>query len=220
MSTAPDVRRHVETSFRDAPVVGVVRTGDRREALAQARSFEDGGLELIEITFTVPGAPDLVRQLLSERSGGGPPWIGMGSATTPERAEEALAAGAEFVVTPNVDPEVARRVKAAGAFLVMGALTPSEIVAAHRAGADLVKVFPLPPVGGPAYLATIRGPLWDVPMLASGGYGVEEIPAYRQAGAVGFGIGAPLLGATEQETRERIRRALALARGEREETTA
>ena len=138
MSTAPDVHRHVETSFRDAPVVGVVRTGDRREALAQARSFEDGGLELIEITFTVPGAPDLVRQLLSERSGGGPPWIGMGSATTPERAEEALAAGAEFIVTPNVDPEVARRVKDAGVFLVIGALTPSEIVAAHRAGLSCV----------------------------------------------------------------------------------
>jgi 2-dehydro-3-deoxyphosphogluconate aldolase/(4S)-4-hydroxy-2-oxoglutarate aldolase len=97
----------------------------------------------------------------------------------------------------------------------MGALTPSEIVAASEAGADLVKVYPLPPVGGTAYLATIRGPLSDIPMLAAGGFGVEEIPAYARAGAVAFGIAAPLLGfsADEAESRRRIGRALALARG-------
>lgn len=194
--------------------MGVVRTQTREDAGRQARSFRRGGLELIEITFTVPQGPDLVRELLEERSGGGPPWIGMGTVTTPERAREALDAGAEFLITPNVEPEVARMAREAGVFLGMGALTPTEIVAARQAGADVVKVYPLPPVGGPRYLSTIRGPLWDVPMLAAGGYGIEEIPAYAQAGARGFGIGDPLLGATEDETRERIQRALRLARGE------
>jgi 2-dehydro-3-deoxyphosphogluconate aldolase/(4S)-4-hydroxy-2-oxoglutarate aldolase len=97
----------------------------------------------------------------------------------------------------------------------MGALTPTEIVSAVEVGADLVKVYPLPPVGGPAYLSVIRGPLGDVPMLAAGGFGVEEIPAYHQAGAIAFGLAAPLLGvgAGEGEARRRIERALALARG-------
>lgn len=194
--------------------MGVVRTQTREEAGRQARSFRRGGLELIEITFTVPQGPDLVRELLAERSGGGPPFIGMGTVTTPERAREALDAGAEFLITPNVETEVGRLAREAGVFLGMGALTPTEIVAARSAGADVVKVYPLPFVGGPEYLSTIRGPLWDVPMLAAGGYGIEEIPAYARAGARGFGIGGPLLGATEEETRERIQRALRLARGE------
>lgn len=197
-------------------MVGVVRTQTLEEARRQAHSFRRGGLELIEITFTVPQGPDLVRELREERSGGGPPWIGMGTVTTPERAREALDAGAEFLITPNVEPEVARMAREAGVFLGMGALTPTEIVAARRAGADVVKVYPLPTVGGPKYLATVRGPLWDIPMLAAGGYGVEDIPAYARAGACGFGIGDPLLGADEDETRDRIQRALRLARGEEE----
>ena len=118
----------------------------------------------------------------------------MGTVTTAARAREAVAAGAEFLVTPNVSAEVAREARDAGTFLVMGALTPTEIVAAVELGADLVKVYPLPPVGGPAYLSVIRGPLGDIPMLAAGGFGVEEIPAYHRVGAVAFGLAAPLLG--------------------------
>jgi 2-dehydro-3-deoxyphosphogluconate aldolase/(4S)-4-hydroxy-2-oxoglutarate aldolase len=93
-------------------------------------------------------------------------------------------------------------------------LTPTEIVAAQELGADLVKVYPLPPVGGPRYLATVRQPLGDVPMLAAGGFPPEEIPAYRAAGAAAFGIGAPLLGCGAADERQRLARALSLARGE------
>jgi len=210
----PPVKHDVAASVERAPVIAVVRHRDPAEAVRQARAFIAGGLELIEITFTVPGATDLVRKLLAERSGGGPPWIGMGTVTTPERARAALAAGAEFVVTPNLDPEVAALVREAGLYLALGALTPTEIVQAQRLGADLIKVYPLPPVGGPAYLEVVRQPLGDVgPMLAGGGFPIDEIPAYRAAGAVAFGIGAPLLGADDAATRERIARALELARG-------
>jgi 2-dehydro-3-deoxyphosphogluconate aldolase/(4S)-4-hydroxy-2-oxoglutarate aldolase len=100
-----------------------------------------------------------------------------------------------------------------GKYLVLGALSATEVVTAHELGADLVKVWPLPPVGGPAYLSVLRQPLGDIPMLAGGGFEVEEIPAYRAAGAIAFGIGAPLLGATPEESRRRITRALTLARG-------
>jgi 2-dehydro-3-deoxyphosphogluconate aldolase / (4S)-4-hydroxy-2-oxoglutarate aldolase len=212
MSTAPNLRSLVQTSFHTAPVVGVIRTDDPAKAARDARFLIAAGLELVEITFTVPGATGLVRELLAERSGGGPPWIGMGSTTTAGRADAALEAGAEFIVTPNVDAEVARRVTGAGRFLVVGALTPTEIVAGRNAGADLIKVYPLPAVGGASYLATVRGPLWDVPMLAAGGFGIEDIPAYAEAGAIGFGLGPPLLADSEEETRQRVERALQLAR--------
>jgi 2-dehydro-3-deoxyphosphogluconate aldolase/(4S)-4-hydroxy-2-oxoglutarate aldolase len=205
-------------SVRRAPIVGVVRTASRDEAAAQARTLAACGVELIEITFTVPGASGLVRELLAGRTAEGPPWFGMGTVTTAARAREAVAAGAEFLVTPNVSAEVAREARDSGTFLVMGALTPTEIVAAVELGADLVKVYPLPPVGGPAYLSVIRGPLGDVPMLAAGGFGVEEIPAYQKVGAIAFGLAAPLLGvgpagSDEAEARRRIARALQLAQG-------
>ncbi len=215
MATTLQIRDSVSLSLRRAPIIGVVRTASRDEAAAQARSLAACGVELVEITFTVPGASGLVRELLAGRASEGPPWFGMGTVTTAARAREAVAAGAEFLVTPNVSPEVAREARQAGLFLVLGALTPTEIVSAVEAGADLVKVYPLPPVGGPAYLSVIRGPLGDVPMLAAGGFGVEEIPAYRQAGAIAFGLAAPLLGvgSGEPEARQRIERAITLARG-------
>lgn len=138
----------------------------------------------------------------------------MGTLTTPERAREALDAGAEFLISPNVETELGPLAREAGVLLCMGALTATEIVAARRAGADVVKVYPLPPVGGARYLSTIRGPLPDIPMHAAGGFGIEEIPAYARAGALSFGLGSPLLGTTEEETRARCQRALRLARGE------
>jgi 2-dehydro-3-deoxyphosphogluconate aldolase/(4S)-4-hydroxy-2-oxoglutarate aldolase len=219
MATTLQIHDSVALSLRRAPIIGVVRTASRDAAAAQARSLAASGVELVEITFTVPGASGLVRELLAGRSSEGPPWFGMGTVTTAARAREAVAAGAEFIVTPNVSAEVAREARQAGLFLVMGALTPTEIVAAVEVGADLVKVYPLPPVGGPAYLSVIRGPLGDVPMLAAGGFGVEEIPAYRQAGATAFGLAAPLLGvgSGEAETRQRIERAITLARGAQSE---
>ena len=141
----------------------------------------------------------------------------MGTVTNAERARQAVAAGAEYLVTPNVSAAVADIARAHGIYLCMGGLTPSELVAARELGADLLKVFPLPPVGGPAYLAVIRGPLGDLgPMLAGGGFGVDEIPAYRAAGAVAFGLGAQLLAPDpndEAASAEKIRRALAHARG-------
>jgi 2-dehydro-3-deoxyphosphogluconate aldolase/(4S)-4-hydroxy-2-oxoglutarate aldolase len=214
MRSRPENPEGVAASFASAPVVGVVRTPSLEEAEVQARAFVDGGLELVEITFTVPEAAELIGRLLRERNGGGPPWIGAGTVTDPDRARAAGDAGAEFIVTPNVSAQVAEIARDSGVFLIVGALTASEIVSAHRLGADLVKVYPLPPVGGAKYLATVRQPLADIPMLAAGGFDVDEIPAYRQAGAVAFGIGAQLLRDTAEESRENIRLALRLAVGE------
>lgn len=214
MTTTVELRPQVALSLRRAPVVGVVRTSSFEEAERQALLFADAGIELVEITFTVPDAPRLVRDLRARRGvdrTGGPPWFGMGTVTTAARAREAVTAGAEFLVSPNVSSDVARIAREAGLFLILGALTPTEVVAAHELGADIVKVYPLPPVGGPSYLSVLRQPLGDIPMLAAGGFGVDDINDYARAGAVAFGMGAPLLGADEEETRGRIARALAVA---------
>ena len=217
MATMVQIRETVALGLRRSPIVGVIRTHSREEADFQARTLASCGVELVEVTFTVPGASGLVRELLAGRPAGGPPWFGMGTVTTAARAREAIEAGAEFLVTPNVNAEVAREARRAGLFLVMGALTPTEIVNAVELGADIVKVFPLPPVGGPAYLSVIRGPLGDIPMQAAGGFGVEEIPAYARAGAIAFGLAAPLMGVKPggdpEEARRGVERALALARG-------
>jgi 2-dehydro-3-deoxyphosphogluconate aldolase/(4S)-4-hydroxy-2-oxoglutarate aldolase len=220
MTTTVEIRPQVALSLRRSPVVGVVRTASFEEAARQARLFADAGIELVEITFSVPDATRLVREMLAQRSQaaeGGPPWIGMGTVTTADRAREAVLAGSEFIVTPNVSSDVARIARGAGLFLILGALTPTEVVLARELGADLVKVYPLPPVGGPLYLSTIRQPLGDIPMLAGGGFSVDEIPAYARAGATAFGIGAPLIGADDEDSRGRIARALALARVGKEE---
>lgn len=212
---APDLRTTVAASLARAPIIAVVRHPDRAVAARQATAFMRHGLEMIEVTFTVPGATDLVRELLDLRPAGSPIRIGMGTVTTVSRAHDAVAAGSEFIVTPNVSAAVAGIAREHGLFLCMGGLTPTELVTAHELGADLLKVYPLPPVGGPTYLSVIRQPLGDLaPMLAGGGFGIEEIPAYRAAGAVAFGIGGPLLGADDAATSRNIQRALALARGE------
>lgn len=212
MSGGESTREGVAASVGSAPVIGVVRTSAPEEAEALARGLIAAGIELIEVTFTVPGAAELVRRLLRERGASGPPWIGMGTVTGEERVRRALAAGAEFIVSPNAAAAVAGPVRAAGAYFVCGALTPTEIVAAAELGADLVKVYPLPPVGGAAYLATVRQPLGDIPMLAAGGFGVEEIPSYREAGAIAFGMAAPALLADDGAA---ARRALDHARNPR-----
>ena len=204
----------VATSLRQAPVIGVVRTDSTVEAGRQARLFIEGGLELIEITFSVPDALDLVRELRADRGDQGPPWIGMGTVTDADRAAAAVDAGTEFIVSPNTSSTVASVAREAGVLLILGALTCTEIVTARDLGAHIVKVYPLPPVGGAKYLATVRQPLADIPMLAAGGFGVDEIPDYRAVGATAFGIGAPLLGSDDDATHQQIARALRLARGQ------
>ena len=201
-------------SLANAPIIGVIRTDDADDAARQAHLFQTGGLELIEVTFTVPAALGLVRRLLAQRpTPSGPPWIGMGTVSTAQRARDAVATGSDFIVSPNTSSEVAAIARGAGCYLVLGAMTPSEIVLADQLGADFIKVYPLPLFGGPAYLHTIRQPLPDLPFLAAGGFGIEEIPDYRSAGATAFGLGAPLLEKDDDESIDKIRRALQMARG-------
>lgn len=207
-----DQRQSVRDTVARSPIFAVVRTDSLEQARTQAETFIRGGLEMIEITFSVPGATQLTSELLASRPEGATYKVGMGTVTTAHRAEAAVAAGAEFIVSPNASESVAEVSNQADLYLLLGALTPTEIVRATELGADLVKVYPTPPVGGPAYLSVVRQPLGDIPMLVGGGYDIDEIPAYRAAGAVAFGIGSSLLGSTEDESLAKIGRALEMAR--------
>lgn len=211
-STVSAARQAVRDTVARSPIFAVVRTDSIDEARAQADVFIRGGLEMIEVTFSVPGATQLVAELLADRGDDASYKVGMGTVTTAHRAEAAVAAGAEFIVSPNASETVAEVANRADLYLLLGALTPTEIVRAAELGADLVKVYPTPPVGGPAYLSVVRQPLGDIPMLVGGGYGIDEIPDYIAVGATAFGIGSPLLGADDDESLAKIARALEMAR--------
>ncbi len=176
------------TRLRARRLVAVIRAPSAEAALGAARAAADGGIELLEVTFTVPDALRVMAALAHEPG----VTVGAGTVLTAAQAEAALAAGARFVIAPNLSAEVARTALAAGVLLCPGAYTTSEILAARAAGAHVVKVYPVGVAGGPAYIRVIRDPLPDVPMLAAGGTTLENTPAFLEAGCVGVGLGPAL----------------------------
>lgn len=171
-----------------ATLLGIVRfrhPGDLDGALG---ALVRGGIELVEVTLDTPGALDAVER--GRRAG----WsIGVGTVLEPGQVDLAVDAGAAFVVSPGIVPEVVARALGAGVDVVPGAFTPTEIIRAHAMGAAAVKVFPAS-VGGPGYLHALRGPLAHVPLVPTGGIAIEEIGAYLAAGAVCVGLGSALVG--------------------------
>ena len=152
-------------------LVAVVRTRTTEQALRTAEAIIVAGLTNIEITYTVPRAGEVLRELsfLGDRA-----TIGAGTVLTREQGEDALAAGARFLVSPILEAGLAPLCREAGAVCVLGGLTPTEVVGARRAGADVVKVFPVDMVGVPRYIKALQGPLPDTPLLVSGGVGFDN----------------------------------------------
>jgi 2-dehydro-3-deoxyphosphogluconate aldolase/(4S)-4-hydroxy-2-oxoglutarate aldolase len=129
---------------------------------------------------------------MAELAADGRLTVGAGTVLTAAQARDALAAGARFIIAPNLSREVAKEALASGAMFCPGAYTTSEILAARDAGAHLVKVYPVGVAGGPAYIRVIRDPLPDVPMLAAGGTTLENVRPFLEAGCLGVGLGASL----------------------------
>ena len=181
---------------------GPVLTGTGLVAILRARSGErlaaacevllDAGVRCLEVTMNTPGALEVVGRLAAEAGEG--TEIGVGTVRRPEEVDRAADAGAVFVVAPNTDEAVGRRAAERGLAWYPGALTPTEIARAWDLGATAVKVFPAGSAGGPRYLREVRGPLDDVPLVPTGGVGVEDVPGYLRAGALAVGMGGPLLG--------------------------
>src|SRR5512144_1857772 len=144
--------------LREQRLISVIRAPSPAVALAAAGAVAKGGIALIEITFTVPDAP----RVMAELSGRADLVVGAGTVLTAGQAQQALAAGARFIVAPNLALEVARVALDAGVMYVPGAYTTNEILAARAAGAHVIKVYPVGVAGGPAYIRIIRDPLPDV----------------------------------------------------------
>lgn len=171
-------------------IIAVVRS-ETPEPLVQAvRALADGGVTAAEITFTVPDAPDVIRQVRKEL--GDAIVLGAGTVLDPETARLAILAGAEYLVSPVVNLDVIKLAHRYDKAVMPGAFTPTEILAAWEAGADIVKVFPAE-VGGPSYFKAIRGPLPQVRIMPTGGVDLTTAEAFLKAGACCLGVGSSLV---------------------------
>ncbi len=182
------------TSFLDelsaSRLVAVIRAGHQFDVQQLGEVLLDEGVRFMEVTLTTPGALEAIAQLQSLRGSG--LRIGAGTVLTTSDADAALRAGVDFLVSPTVEPEVARLAHDARSAAIIGGLTPTEILTAWRAGADVVKVFP-GRVATPGYFADVAGPLPHIPLMPTGNVDLETAPAYIRAGAIAVGVGKALI---------------------------
>ena len=172
-------------------LVPVLRADTPRDAIELTRLMFAGGIDVMEVTTTVPDSAAVLRLLRQEFDGR--MLLGVGTVTTARDCEQLLAAGAEFVVSPSLHPEVIAATKVAGKLMISGALTPTEIITAFRAGADVVKVFPCSAVGGADYLKSIRAPFPQIPLIPTGGVTLATAQRFLDAGAIALGVGGDLV---------------------------
>jgi len=187
-----------------AGLIPVLRAHNAAQAHAVVRAMMAGGVTVVEVTMTVPGALELLKELREEY--GAKLLLGSGTVTTAKEAEATIEAGAEFVVSPSLHPEVIAATKASGKVSIPGALTPTEIVTAWRLGADYVKVFPCSAMGGASYLKSLLAPFPHLKLIPTGGVTLETAESFLRAGARALGVGSDLvnLAAIEQGTPEKI----------------
>jgi len=164
--------------------------GKAEQVLSVVAALVEGGVKAMEITFTVPRAPEMIAETL--RHFGDQILLGAGTVLTTEQAEAAVAAGARFIVAPNTNFEVVRFCNQRDIAVMPGALTPTEVAAAWQGGADVVKLFPAETVGI-AYLKALRAPLPDVPIMPTGGVDVGNAADWLRAGAFALGVGSQLV---------------------------
>ena len=188
----------------DGGIVAIIRATSGEQLVNVARALHEGGIDVIEVTFTVPNVLEIlaaVRKDLGKKI-----LLGAGTVLDPETCRAALLAGAEFIVSPSLNLEVIKLCKRYGKLVMPGAFTPTEIVTAWEAGADIVKLFPADCVG-PNYLKALRGPLPQVRILPTGGVDLKTLPDFFKAGACAVGLGGQLVekSAVESGNMTRIR---------------
>jgi 2-dehydro-3-deoxyphosphogluconate aldolase/(4S)-4-hydroxy-2-oxoglutarate aldolase len=174
----------------DCGIVAVVRAETGALLSKVVKALADGGVTAAEITFTVPDAIEVIKQVRAEV--GGAVVLGAGTVLDPETARAALLAGAEFIVSPIVNLDVIKLCRRYDKVVMPGAFTPTEVVAAWEAGADVVKIFPAE-LGGPAYLKALRGPLPQVKLMPTGGVDLSTAEPFLRAGACCLGVGSSLV---------------------------
>ncbi len=174
----------------DGGIVAVVRSESPDQPVPVVRALAEGGVTAAEITFTVPDAVEVIRQV--RRAMGETVVLGAGTVLDPETARAALLAGAEYLVAPTVNLDVIRMARRYDKAMMPGAFTPTEVLTAWEAGADVVKVFPAD-VGGPPFLKALRGPLPQIRLMPTGGVDLNTAEAFLKAGACCLGVGGALV---------------------------
>jgi 2-dehydro-3-deoxyphosphogluconate aldolase / (4S)-4-hydroxy-2-oxoglutarate aldolase len=171
-------------------IVPVVRANSPGEAAFAAQAVSQGGIPIVEITMTVPGAIGLISELVRYTP---EVLVGAGTVLDAETARLCLDAGAQFLVSPGFDMETVKLAAKEDVVIMAGALTPTELMAACRAGADFVKIFPCAQVGGAAYIKALKGPFPQVPLVPTGGVNLETAANFIAAGAAALGVGGELI---------------------------
>lgn len=188
------LRKDLIRIFSEDRLVAVIRTSTVDTAELAARAMARAGIRLVEITLTIPDAYELIAKLATDdefaRQGA---IVGAGTVLSGAQAEDSLIAGARFLVSPALIPEMIAAGRARDAMTMPGTMTPTEMVKAAELGADYIKVYPLATIGGPDFITNVRRALVHLPLVATGNVEYDEIPAYFKAGVVGFGIGGPLI---------------------------
>lgn len=187
-------------------IIPVLRARSADEGRALVEALVAGGITVMEVTMTVPGAVKLLRSLRQDY--GQELLLGSGTVTDAAQAETTIEAGAEFVVSPSFHPDVVAMTRQLGKVSIPGALTPTEVITAWRAGADYVKIFPCSAVGGAPYLKSLLAPFPELRLIPTGGVTLETASDFLKAGARALGVGADLVNAA------------ALAEGKPEKVTA
>lgn len=180
------------TRIKEGGIVAVVRSDSGEKLVQVARALAEGGVTAIEITFSVPDAIDVIRKVRQEL--GDTIALGAGTVLDPETARAAILAGAEYIVAPTTNLDVIRLCRRYDKAVMPGAFTPTEILTAWEAGADIIKVFPAD-VGGPNYLKSVKAPLPQIRLMPTGGVDLDTAEAFLKAGAFCLGAGSSLVDA-------------------------
>ena len=193
------IRAELIRELHDSRLVAVLRSKTAEEAMVTAKSAVAAGVKFVEVTFSVPGALEVIRTLASQST----VHVGAGTVLSRKQAEAAITAGAQFVVSPSSELDLIAICHLADVAYYPGAATPTEIYAAARAGADLVKIFPADCLGGPNFIRQMAGPFPEVRFMVSGGVSLTNVKEYVQAGVSGICLGSAFLANALAEQGER-----------------
>jgi 2-dehydro-3-deoxyphosphogluconate aldolase / (4S)-4-hydroxy-2-oxoglutarate aldolase len=183
--------KEVQEQLEAAGIIPVLRARSAKEALGVVEAMVAGGVTVIEVTMTVPGAIDVLKEL--KRSYGSKLLLGSGTVTDAAECAATIEAGAEFVVSPSLHMDVIAETKKRDKVSLPGALTPTEVITAWRAGADFVKVFPCSAMGGASYLKSLKAPFPYLRLVPTGGVTLQTAASFLEAGAAALGVGADLV---------------------------
>jgi 2-dehydro-3-deoxyphosphogluconate aldolase/(4S)-4-hydroxy-2-oxoglutarate aldolase len=183
-------REAVRAAIADIGIIPAVRLSSAEDARFAAEAIYSSGIPIVEVTMTVPGAVAVIAQLAKQNSA---LVVGAGTVFDVETAQQCLDAGVAFLTTPGLDLEIVNFAVKHGAVVFPGAMTPGEVMAASKAGADFVKIFPCAQLGGPSYIRALKAPFPKVALIASGGVNQENASDFIRSGAVALGIGRDLI---------------------------